>query len=94
MQQRSAIRRLLAPNNLDASAIKGTGVGGRSTVKTCGKHLRRSRRKEIFVSSSEKFRLAVTYEKRADDLPGVSVRVERLKQFCSSLLLTRSTKST
>ncbi len=34
-----AIRRLLAERNLDASAIKGTGVGGRRLVKMWKKHL-------------------------------------------------------
>ena len=34
-----AIRRLLAEHNLDASAIKGTGVGGRLTREDVEKHL-------------------------------------------------------
>lgn len=34
-----AIRRLLAEHNLDASAIKGTGVGGRITREDVDKHL-------------------------------------------------------
>ncbi|WP_318370009.1 2-oxoglutarate dehydrogenase complex dihydrolipoyllysine-residue succinyltransferase [Enterobacter sp.] len=34
-----AIRRLLAEHNLDASAIKGTGVGGRLTREDVDKHL-------------------------------------------------------
>ncbi|MQK21836.1 dihydrolipoamide succinyltransferase, partial [Escherichia coli] len=34
-----AIRRLLAEHNLDAAAIKGTGVGGRLTREDVEKHL-------------------------------------------------------
>ena len=34
-----AIRRLLAEHNLDAAAIKGTGVGGRLTREDIEKHL-------------------------------------------------------
>lgn len=34
-----AIRRLLAEHNLEASAIKGTGVGGRLTREDVEKHL-------------------------------------------------------
>ncbi len=34
-----AIRRLIAENNLDAAAIKGTGVGGRLTREDVEKHL-------------------------------------------------------
>ncbi|MBJ3814491.1 2-oxoglutarate dehydrogenase complex dihydrolipoyllysine-residue succinyltransferase [Shimwellia pseudoproteus] len=37
--QGPAIRRLLAEHNLDASAVKGTGVGGRITREDIEKHL-------------------------------------------------------
>ncbi|VEC24008.1 Dihydrolipoyllysine-residue succinyltransferase component of 2-oxoglutarate dehydrogenase complex [Shimwellia blattae] len=37
--QGPAIRRLLAEHNLDASAVKGTGVGGRITREDVEKHL-------------------------------------------------------
>ncbi|XPE61360.1 E3 binding domain-containing protein [Shigella flexneri] len=42
-----AIRRLLAEHNLDASAIKGTGVGGRLTREDVEKHLAKARRKSL-----------------------------------------------
>lgn len=42
-----AIRRLLAEHNLDASAIKGTGVGGRLTREDVEKHLAKLRRKSL-----------------------------------------------
>ena len=41
-----AIRRLLAEHNLDASAIKGTGVGGRLTREDVEKHLAKAPAKE------------------------------------------------
>ena len=41
-----AIRRLLAEHNLDASAIKGTGVGGRRTREDVEKHLAKAPAKE------------------------------------------------
>ncbi|EJZ0947149.1 2-oxoglutarate dehydrogenase complex dihydrolipoyllysine-residue succinyltransferase [Escherichia albertii] len=41
-----AIRRLLAEHNLDASAIKGTGVGGRLTREDVEKHLAKAPVKE------------------------------------------------
>src|SRR5699024_4796053 len=41
-----AIRRLLAEHNLDASAIKGTGVGGRLTREDVEKHLEKAPAKE------------------------------------------------
>lgn len=37
-----AVRRLIAENNLDASQIKGTGVGGRLTREDVEKHLAKS----------------------------------------------------
>jgi 2-oxoglutarate dehydrogenase E2 component (dihydrolipoamide succinyltransferase) len=40
-----AIRRLLAEHNLDAAAIKGTGVGGRLTREDVEKHLASARLK-------------------------------------------------
>lgn len=42
-----AIRRLLAEHNLDASAIKGTGVGGRLTREDVEKHLAKAPRKSL-----------------------------------------------
>ena len=41
-----AIRRLLAEHNLDAAAIKGTGVGGRLTREDVEKHLAKAPAKE------------------------------------------------
>ena len=41
-----AIRRLLGEHNLDASAIKGTGVGGRLTREDVEKHLAKAPAKE------------------------------------------------
>jgi 2-oxoglutarate dehydrogenase E2 component (dihydrolipoamide succinyltransferase) len=41
-----AIRRLLAEHSLDASAIKGTGVGGRITREDVDKHLAKAPAKE------------------------------------------------
>ncbi|HEI3266635.1 TPA: 2-oxoglutarate dehydrogenase complex dihydrolipoyllysine-residue succinyltransferase [Escherichia coli] len=41
-----AIRRLLAEHNLDVSAIKGTGVGGRLTREDVEKHLAKAPAKE------------------------------------------------
>ncbi|MFE4109173.1 2-oxoglutarate dehydrogenase complex dihydrolipoyllysine-residue succinyltransferase [Kosakonia sp. YIM B13611] len=41
-----AIRRLLAEHNLEASAIKGTGVGGRITREDVEKHLAKAPAKE------------------------------------------------
>jgi len=40
-----AIRRLLGEHNLEASDIKGTGVGGRTTREDVEKHLAKSRKK-------------------------------------------------
>lgn len=42
-----AIRRLLAEHNLDASAIKGTGVGGRLTREDVEKHLAKAPAKSL-----------------------------------------------
>ena len=48
-----AIRRLLAEHNLDASAIKGTGVGGRLTREDVEKHLAKAPAKEEAKSAPE-----------------------------------------
>ncbi|XPE47592.1 E3 binding domain-containing protein [Shigella flexneri] len=40
------MRRLLAEHNLDASAIKGSGVGGRLTREDVEKHLAKAPAKE------------------------------------------------
>ncbi|WP_428996524.1 E3 binding domain-containing protein, partial [Pseudomonas aeruginosa] len=40
------MRRLLAEHNLDASAIKGTGVGGRLSREDVEKHLAKAPAKE------------------------------------------------
>lgn len=41
-----AIRRLIAEHDLDASAIKGTGVGGRITREDVEAHGQRRRRRQ------------------------------------------------
>ncbi|KJM63806.1 dihydrolipoamide succinyltransferase [Pluralibacter gergoviae] len=48
-----AIRRLLAEHNLDASAIKGTGVGGRLTREDVEKHLAKAPAKEEAKAAPE-----------------------------------------
>lgn len=48
-----AIRRLLAEHNLDASAIKGTGVGGRLTREDVEKHLAKTPAKEEAKAAPE-----------------------------------------
>ena len=48
-----AIRRLLAEHNLDASAIKGTGVGGRLTREDVEKHLAKAPAKESAPAAAD-----------------------------------------
>ena len=48
-----AIRRLLAEHNLDASAIKGSGVGGRLTREDVEKHLAKAPAKEEAKAAPE-----------------------------------------
>lgn len=57
-----AIRRLLAEHNLDASAIKGTGVGGRLTREDVEKHLAKAPAKESAPAAQPA--LAARSEKR------------------------------
>ena len=62
-----AIRRLLAEHNLDASAIKGTGVGGRLTREDVEKHLAKAPAKESTPVAAPAAQpvLAARSEKRA-----------------------------
>ncbi|QUG76646.1 2-oxoglutarate dehydrogenase complex dihydrolipoyllysine-residue succinyltransferase [Erwinia sp. E602] len=48
-----AIRRLIAEHNLDASAIKGTGVGGRLTREDVEKHLAQAQAKAPAAKAPE-----------------------------------------
>lgn len=63
-----AIRRLLAEHNLEASAIKGTGVGGRVTREDVEKHLAKTPAKDEStvpaVESAEQSALGARSEKR------------------------------
>ncbi|PWD10474.1 dihydrolipoamide succinyltransferase [Salmonella enterica subsp. enterica serovar Anatum] len=59
-----AIRRLLAEHNLEASAIKGTGVGGRLTREDVEKHLAKGESKAPAVEPAAKPALGARGEKR------------------------------
>ncbi|ECT3045202.1 2-oxoglutarate dehydrogenase complex dihydrolipoyllysine-residue succinyltransferase [Salmonella enterica subsp. enterica serovar Enteritidis] len=59
-----AIRRLLAEHNLEASAIKGTGVGGRLTREDVEKHLAKGESKAPAVEPAAQPALGARGEKR------------------------------
>ncbi|KAF0655302.1 dihydrolipoamide succinyltransferase, partial [Salmonella enterica subsp. enterica serovar Worthington str. BCH-4719] len=59
-----AIRRLLAEHNLEASAIKGTGVGGRLTREDVEKHLAKGESKAPAVEPAAQPALSARGEKR------------------------------
>ncbi|EGW0579307.1 2-oxoglutarate dehydrogenase complex dihydrolipoyllysine-residue succinyltransferase [Salmonella enterica] len=59
-----AIRRLLAEHNLEASAIKGTGVGGRLTREDVEKHLAKGESKAPAVEPAAPPALGARGEKR------------------------------
>ncbi|EAA7606725.1 2-oxoglutarate dehydrogenase complex dihydrolipoyllysine-residue succinyltransferase [Salmonella enterica] len=59
-----AIRRLLAEHNLEASAIKGTGVGGRLTREDVEKHLAKGESKAPAVEPAAQPDLGARGEKR------------------------------
>ncbi|EAO9524381.1 2-oxoglutarate dehydrogenase complex dihydrolipoyllysine-residue succinyltransferase [Salmonella enterica] len=59
-----AIRRLLAEHNLEASAIKGTGVGGRLTREDVEKHLAKGESKAPAVEPAAQPALGSRGEKR------------------------------
>lgn len=59
-----AIRRLLAEHNLEASAIKGTGVGGRLTREDVEKHLAKGESKAPAVEPATQPALGARGEKR------------------------------
>ncbi|EDS7448182.1 2-oxoglutarate dehydrogenase complex dihydrolipoyllysine-residue succinyltransferase [Salmonella enterica subsp. enterica serovar Ohio] len=59
-----AIRRLLAEHNLEASAIKGTGVGGRLTREDVEKHLAKGESKAPAVEPAAQPALGAHGEKR------------------------------
>lgn len=59
-----AIRRLLAEHNLEASAIKGTGVGGRITREDVEKHLAKDESKAPAVEPAVQPALGARGEKR------------------------------
>ncbi|HBC0259390.1 TPA: 2-oxoglutarate dehydrogenase complex dihydrolipoyllysine-residue succinyltransferase [Salmonella enterica subsp. enterica serovar Napoli] len=59
-----AIRRLLAEHNLEASAIKGTGVGGRLTREDVEKHLAKGESKAPAVEPVAQPALGALGEKR------------------------------
>ncbi|EAB9370140.1 2-oxoglutarate dehydrogenase complex dihydrolipoyllysine-residue succinyltransferase [Salmonella enterica subsp. enterica serovar Typhimurium] len=59
-----AIRRLLAEHNLEASAIKGTGVGGRLTREDVEKHLAKGESKAPAVEPAAQPALGALGEKR------------------------------
>lgn len=59
-----AIRRLLAEHNLEASAIKGTGVGGRLTREDVEKHLAKGESKAPVVEPAAQPDLGARGEKR------------------------------
>ncbi|EAP5723219.1 2-oxoglutarate dehydrogenase complex dihydrolipoyllysine-residue succinyltransferase [Salmonella enterica subsp. enterica] len=59
-----AIRRLLAEHNLEASAIKGTGVGGRLTREDVEKHLAKGESKAPAVEPAAQPALGACGEKR------------------------------
>ncbi|MBZ5030704.1 2-oxoglutarate dehydrogenase complex dihydrolipoyllysine-residue succinyltransferase [Salmonella enterica subsp. enterica serovar Typhimurium] len=75
-----AIRRLLAEHNLEASAIKGTGVGGRLTREDVEKHLAKGESKAPAVEPAAQPALGARGEKRVQ-MTRLRKRVaERLKK--------------
>ena len=78
-----AIRRLLAEHNLDASAIKGTGVGGRLTREDVEKHLAKAPAKEsapAAAAPAAQPALAARSEKRVP-MTRLRKRVAERKQY-------------
>ncbi|CQD92676.1 2-oxoglutarate dehydrogenase complex dihydrolipoyllysine-residue succinyltransferase [Salmonella enterica] len=79
-----AIRRLLAEHNLEASAIKGTGVGGRLTREDVEKHLAKGESKAPAVEPAAQPALGARGEKRVP-MPRLRKRVaERLLEAKNS----------
>ncbi|RFE56562.1 2-oxoglutarate dehydrogenase complex dihydrolipoyllysine-residue succinyltransferase [Salmonella enterica] len=74
-----AIRRLLAEHNLEASAIKGTGVGGRLTREDVEKHLAKGESKAPAVEPAAQPALGARGEKR--------VQMTRLRKRVAERLL-------
>lgn len=74
-----AIRRLLTEHNLEASAIKGTGVGGRLTREDVEKHLAKGESKAPAVEPAAQPALGARGEKR--------VQMTRLRKRVAERLL-------
>ncbi|PEH28907.1 2-oxoglutarate dehydrogenase complex dihydrolipoyllysine-residue succinyltransferase [Salmonella enterica] len=74
-----AIRRLLAEHNLEASAIKGTGVGGRLTREDVEKHLAKGESKAPAVEPAAQPALGARGENR--------VQMTRLRKRVAERLL-------